>query len=278
MWLEQGMAQLVERVRGRPWHADVERLGAEVQRFGDQAFRKITERWPALAELVRERKVVSARYRPREVARAPEPPLSEQAIVDLIAQLQSSSSWPSRVAAASQLAHVEALGVIPALSLALRDASAEVAVAAVDALSSHHDSASTAALTAVLANADAYFSPITRVAAIVGLARRLSLSELGPIFAAVRDIDAEVSIAAIAVIAERVPALAKEHVLPILRDNAGYYLPLVRLAAANALERSGGLRDAGLAAELMAVENDPSVRRVLERAQYFVPSSDSFAT
>jgi HEAT repeat protein len=275
-WLERSLAHLVQTVRERPWHEDVERIGARVQklsqalepaqRFGDQAWQMIAARWPALSELVRERKIVSARYRPPK-PEPTNPALSFEAIDAMLAQLNASPSWQVRRSAALSLGHVEAAGVVPALVRALRDSSVEVAVSAVDGLSSHHERDSTDALLAVLQNADGFFSPVTRVAAIAGLARRLGPDELEPLFAAVRDLDAEVSIAAIAVVAERAPARAREQLSPILRDQSGFFLPVVRLAAANALERSGSLPES-LALELAQAEGDPAVRRVLERARY----------
>jgi HEAT repeat protein len=134
-------------------------------------------------------------------------------------------------------------------------------------LGGREDTAAQAALLSVLANAEGYFNPVTRVAAISGLARQLDVNSFGPVFAAVRDIDAEVSIAAVAMIADRLPTAAATHLFPLLRDTTGFYLPIVRLAAANALERAGCLHS-GVVAELLAQENDASVRRVLERAQY----------
>jgi hypothetical protein len=268
-WLEHGVAQLVERVRSRV--PPIERIGVgvqrEAQRFGSQAWGTIAARWPAIA---RERKVVHARYRRERqepTALAIEPLLDTAAVEAMIAQLTASSDWQARASAAISLAHVGAEGVIPALVSALRDRTVEVAVAAVDALASHEDATATAALLSVLQNAEAYFSPMTRVAAISGLARRLPLSDFGPILQAVRDFDAEVSIAAMAVIAERAPTLASEHLLPVVRDTRGFYLPLVRLAAASALERAGCL-NGQLAADLMGAENDPAVRRVFARASH----------
>jgi HEAT repeat protein len=173
------------------------------------------------------------------------------------------------------LAQVEGEGVVPALLRALRDASVEVAVAAVDALGGRPDASSVDALFAVLQNSDGYFNPVTRVAAISSLARRPELTSVEPLLAAVRDIDAEVSIAAIAVIAERMPDVAAVQLSPLLRDHSGYYLPIVRLAAANALERAGCLH-AGTATELLQTESDPALRRVLERAQ-FLAAADSTA-
>ena len=262
-WLEQGLTQLVARVQGRDWQRDVERLEAEVQHFGDQAWRRIAARWPALADLVRETNAVRARYRPAQHVQSEA--LSIEAIDALIAQLIAADSWRARVSAALALAHVDGDGVVLALVQALRDSSAEVAVAAVDALTHQTDPQAAAALLSVLANKEGFFNPVTRVAALAGLSRRLRLDELAPVFAAVRDIDAEVSIAAIAVISERAPVHAPEHLLPILRDPAGYFLPLVRMAAANALDRAGYLTPA-VCGELLQTEGDPALRRVLEHA------------
>ena len=157
--------------------------------------------------------------------------------------------------------------MVPALLRALRDPSVEVAVTAVDALSGRDDRSARDALLSVLVNAEGYFNPVTRVAAISGLARQLDAESFGPVFAAVRDIDAEVSIAAVAIIADRMPTAAATQLMPLLRDPSGYFLPIVRLAAVNALERAGCLH-AGVVAELISSERDPAVRRVLERAQY----------
>jgi hypothetical protein len=251
-WLEHGVSQLVEQVRGRVWSPALDRMSGDVQRIGGEAWGKITARWPLLAELVRERKIVSARDRPVSPPTV-EPLLDSAAVEAMIAQLTASNAWQARASAAISLAHVGAEGVLPAL---------------IDALASHEDATATAALLSVLQNPEAYFSPMTRVAAISGLARRLRIGEFGPIFAAVRDFDAEVCIAAMAVIAERAPAaLASEHLLPVVRDNRGFYLPIVRLAAANALERAGCL-SGQLALELSHAETDASVRRVFDRASH----------
>lgn len=244
---------LIGRVRALP---------AQVQRFGAAAWHRIAARWPALAELVRE-----PRARSQPSAAEPLRSLSVEAVDALVAQLMASSSWQTRAAAALSLAHVTSDGVVQALVRALRDPSVEVAVAAVDALAHHDDLLAEGELLAVLDNRDGYFSPVTRVAAISALARRLSLIHFGPVIAAVRDIDAEVSIAAVAVIAERMPGAAGTYLLPLLRDQSGYYLPIVRLAAASALEHAGVLHH-DIACDLLHAESDPAVRRVLERAQY----------
>ena len=157
--------------------------------------------------------------------------------------------------------------MVQALVRALRDSSVEVAVAAADALEQHPEEAATEGLLCVLQNPDGYFSPVTRVAAISALAPRLDAARFDPVFAAVRDIDAEVSIAAAAVITERMPSSASAQLLHVLSDTSGFYLPIVRLAVANALERAG-LLHAAVVDELLWSERDPPVRRVLERASH----------
>jgi HEAT repeat protein len=185
----------------------------------------------------------------------------------LIVQLMASSSWQARAGAALSLAHHPGEVVVQALVRGLRDASVEVAVAAADALVQHPDDAATQGLLHVLQNQDGYYSPVTRVAAISALAQRLDAAQFDPMFAAVRDIDAEVSIAAAAVITERMPTSASAQLLHVLHDTSGFYLPIVRLAVANALERAGLLHSV-VVEELLPIERDASVRRVLERASH----------
>jgi HEAT repeat protein len=249
--------------------AGPEQWMGEAQRFGGSAWQKIAERWPALAELLRER--TSRRARGRHVKRAaPQatvPDLAPEATDALIVQLMAASSWQARAEAALSLAPCNDDGVIEALLHALRDPSVEVAVACVDALTRHTDQRATQGLLQVLQNQDGYFSPVTRVAAVSALAERLSSDQFEPIASAVRDIDAEVSIAAAAVITERAPQLASTQLLLVLRDGSGFYLPIVRLAIANALERAG-LLYAGVVHELLPAERDPAVRRVFERASH----------
>jgi|GEM_PF-4554759 len=241
------------------WRELTQRRG-EAQRFGSETWQKIAARWPALGDLIGDRKVAHARRRHQS---APQPETTDTLIVQLVA----SGSWQARAAAALSLAHHSGEGVMQALVTALRDESVEVAVAAADALVQHPEHEATEGLLGVLQNSEGYFSPVTRVAAISTLAQRLDPAQFDPVFAAVRDMDAEVSIAAAAVITERMPSSASAQLLHVLRDTSGFYLPIVRLAVANALERAGVLH-AGVVDELLPTERDPSVRRVLERASH----------
>ena len=183
----------------------------------------------------------------------------------LMAELAQGVDWQSRARAASGLGEVEADGVIAALVHALSDPSVEVAVAAIKALASRDEARVAAALLEVVNSTDGYFSPVTRAAAIGVLAKRLAAPELTPIFEAVRDVDADVSIAAIAAIAEHAPHAAVTHILPLLEDRSGYFLPLVQLAATNALDGTGALTP-DVVTRLLETEPDAAVRSVLERA------------
>ncbi len=183
----------------------------------------------------------------------------------LLAELAQGADWQSRARAASGLGEVEADGVVAALVHALGDPSVEVALAAIQALASRQEARVATALLEVVSSANGYFSPVTRAAAIGVLAKRLAVRELAPIFEAVRDVDADVSIAAIAAIAEHAPHAAATHILPLLEDRSGYFLPLVRLAATNALDGAGALTPE-VVTRLLESEADAAVRSVLERA------------
>lgn len=126
------------------------------------------------------------------------------------------------------------------------------------------DPAANAALRDVLGNADGYFHSIVRAAAVTALARSLPPTGLHPVLEAVRDLDADVSMAALSAIGEHAPSLLLGHALIVLRDRSGYYLPPVRLAAARTLEQNG-LLSAELAGELQPAEQDPVLLAVLER-------------
>lgn len=176
--------------------------------------------------------------------------------------VDGAARWQARADAARALADAEGEPVAQALIAALRDRSAEVAASAATALAAHHTPEVIDALRGVLANPKQRFHALARAAAVTSLAACLDTAELAPVAAAIRDQDAEVSIAAIAALAERAPDVVSEHVLPVLRDGNGYFLPLVRLAAVHALRRAGAL-DAALVEELLVQEGDAQVRAVL---------------
>ncbi|HMJ11123.1 MAG TPA: HEAT repeat domain-containing protein [Polyangiaceae bacterium] len=263
---------LLERARER-WKAPAQDFAGQAQRFGAQAWRRVLARWPTLDVLLdpglsSAQSPVGAPSSPpvRAAASAPPGPVSIPAeIEEALTLLRSSDSWQERVLAANQLAAFEHERVVSALLDALKDPSAEVAVAVVDALSAQQDRRALRALLDVLANRVGFYSPVTRVAALSNLARRLPKSELEPVLAALRDVDAEVSIAAIASISELLGRDAQQHLLPIVLNEHGFFLPVVRLAAANALSFGNALGPE-LSSHLLQSEQDPSVRAVLERS------------
>jgi hypothetical protein len=138
---------------------------------------------------------------------------------------------------------------VGSLIASLRDPSAEVAAVAALKLGSERSPDALRALRDVLKNADGYFNPLTRVAALQAFTHTLPSSpgpnELEPLLELVRDIDAEVSMAAIDAVAQRAPAnIAIDRLLPVVLDDSGYFLPSVRAAATRALERAGLLTTA----------------------------------
>lgn len=264
-----GVLAWVERLLTSPF-------GQRAQRFGDQAWERVAARWPVLADLVASvappaRRSSPLIVHPRSQSPSRQGPVAgaaapvEVSSVDvLLSRLATGVTWEARADAARALADAAGPAVTDALARALRDSCAEVAVAAVDALGGRGDPRAIDALLSVLANADGFFSPLTRTAAVLNLARLLPAGRLAPVLEAVHDLQAEVSIAAIAAVAQHAPQLAATTLLPIVHDNTGYHLPLVRLAAAHALERSGALPSAR-AAELLQSESDAAVRTALER-------------
>jgi HEAT repeat protein len=267
------LARVIERVRERiPLPPSP--LRGQAQRFGAQAWQRITARWPALNQLIDTASSASSPPITIDVTPAPVSAVTAKAsgtrgdevpIATLKSALIDPDSWQNRVDAARALGTRASSESLEALLAAIRDPSAEVAVAVVDALTLQRDGRALQALREVLGNPDGYFSPITRVAALSGLAERLLPSEWRPIVSALRDVDAELSIAAIALIAERLPHDAKEHLLPLVRDESGFFLPVVRIAAASALERTGALTP-DLATELLSSERDGDVSAILARA------------
>jgi hypothetical protein len=294
------VAQLVDRLLRRA-------VPARVQRMGNQALKRVVERFPELAELLISARGAAERspWAPSRspasgpqaaVGTPPVPDLERAAVLgdtsatpipsseremsqvapldprerfeDLLTQL-TAASWQVRAQAAEALSTLESLGVEEALHRALRDDSAEVASAAALALSRHGSARAIAALREVLENRDGYFSPVTRAACVHGLARCLGTVDTNAVLDVLADVDAEVSIAAIAVVAERLPELAMPRLLAVLSDDTSYFLPMVRLAAANALTRLGTLSQDTITG-LLSRERDDDVRSVLERACYEV--------
>lgn len=192
-----------------------------VQRFGKNLWQRITARFPALSELLGERSAAPA---------------------TADANGHAAASTPTQIDARRD----EDLATLIA---ALRDPSAELAAVAALKLGTRREPEADGALREALKNTDGYFNPLTRVAALQAFTSRLSVepsaNEVDTLTALVRDIDAEVSMAAIDAVAQRAPAsVAIDSLLPVVIDDTGYFLPIVRAAATRALERAGLLSSA----------------------------------
>lgn len=240
--------ELIERIFRSPWPA-------RVQRFSTGALGFLAARFPQLAAwlrpFLRSTGVALGAAALRVGSRSPlhEPtaavpttnPPSPPAVVppsDLLTDLRTAFDWQVRAKAAAALSLSTADGVVGALADALHDSSVEVAIAAVDALGRRRESTVSTALLGVVRNESGSFHPLTRAAAVGALAARLGDDELDPVLGAVRDVEAEVSLAAIAAIGERRPEVVTAHLLPIVEDRTGFFLPLVVSAARSALDRA----------------------------------------
>ena len=163
--------------------------------------------------------------------------------------------------------HVEAVAPVDAratavLIAALRNPSAEAAVDAAEALRQHPGEATVAALREVLMNGEGYFNGATRAAAVRTLGAVLPSGALSPVYSAVRDVDASVSLSAIAAIVDRGEDGCAEALLTVLEDGSGFFLPPTRRAAARGLDRIRSADPARVQA-LLARESDTVVREAL---------------
>jgi hypothetical protein len=245
-------------------------FGMRAQRLGAQALRRAAARFPVLAELVGLRRevqlqvAVSTCLGSTRLGSAVDAELTPAPVQELLDRLLRDASWQVRAGAAAELAQRDDEEALEGLLAALHDPSAEVAAAAIDSLSRKSDGRIAPALERVLDNREGYYSPVTRASAVLGLGRALKSQGLRMLSKALTDVDAEVSLAAIAAIAEHTPEHAAEHIVPLLEDRSGYYLPFVRLSAVHGLTRVGALSHHD-AVRLRRHEQDDSVRAALER-------------
>jgi HEAT repeat protein len=248
------------------------RLPPPAQRLGASALRVAAARWPALSRLlgvtpsspvVPDHGPLAAD--PSAAVPSPSPAPSSAKVAgreEQLARLREASDYAERTRAALALARITDAEATAALVAALRDTSSEVAAQAAEALAYHRGDLATSALRGVLENRDGYFNAVTRASAVRALGTLLPVDQGTPIAAAVRDVDAIVSLAAIAALAERDESLSAGALMGVLEDRAGYYLPLTRQAAARALLR---LRhyDRDRLRGLLASEYDATVREAL---------------
>jgi hypothetical protein len=179
-----------------------------------------------------------------------------------LAQLRDASDYAERARAALALAKTVDAETTSALVAALRDPSSEVAAQAAEALGHHPGDQATAALQGVLENRDGFFNPMTRAAAVRALGLLLPTNHGLPVVSAVADVDALVSLAAIAALAERDENASADALMRVLENRAGFYLPLTRQAAARALTRLQNYEPDRLR-RLLETEYDSAVREAL---------------
>lgn len=185
-------------------------------------------------------------------------------IEELVAELGASPAWQDRVHAAARLGDFHGDVVVDALLRAVRDPSAEVAVAAVSSLARQPDPRAAADLREVIRDSADYASPLTRAAAVEAIAACQGIDALSLLLDAIHDVDAEVSRAAVIAVATIAPLESASQLLSVVEDHAGYYLPMVRLAAATALEHAH-LVTIDRANALLAREADEEIRAVWAR-------------
>lgn len=217
----------------------LQRLPPRVQRLGLSVLTPVMKRWPTLLELLG----LAAEFAPARSSAEHGPAGMKKGTSS-----DAESSTPDATFA---------------LIAALRDPRAEVAAEAAEALRHHPNESAISALRTVVENADRFFSPGVRAAAIRTLSAILPQGDGAPIRAAISDLDAEVSLAAIAGIVDRNESGSAEVLLAVLEDPRGYYVALTRGAAARGLKGLVTPPDPRRLSALMDTEADREVREIL---------------
>jgi HEAT repeat protein len=212
------------------------RIPGPVQKLSASALKAAAARWPLLSRLL---------------GMASAPPDAPGRAVE--ASVPARPAEPIAPAATSE--------TTASLVEALRDPNAEIAARAAEALVHHRGEAVIAALRGVVDNGDGYFNSVVRASAVRSLGI-LSPADPSSITQALGDVDAAVSLAAIATLAERDESASAGALMGVLEDRRGFYLPLTRHAAARALGRQHHYDSARLR-DLLAVEHDEAVRDAL---------------
>jgi HEAT repeat protein len=248
----------------RALRAALRRLPPPVQRLGMLALTPVMKRWPTVMRLLGlagDAPQTVASQVPRPVA-APIPKPAP-AVESWLKVLRSDPEPSDRVRAVRAIAGSIVADVTSALTAALRDPSAEVAAEAADALRHHRSDSVIEGLRRAVENADGYFSAGVRAAAIRTLSAILPLGAGAPIAAAVADLDAEVSVAAIAGVVDRNEAGSADTLLTVLENPRGYYVALARGAAARGLRGLATPPDQVRLRALIEAEHDREIREIL---------------
>lgn len=228
-------------------------LPEPLQRLSERGLERLRARLPELAALLD--------GKPRPI-RSSVPP-SPGELTELVSQL-TASDYRLRLRAVQALVHQRAPTAVDALAGALRDRSVEVAVAAVSSLQIVAGRKAQRTLREVVDDDQRYYHPLVRAAAVHALGALLPEHECEPIVRALRDPDAEVSIAAIGALGACAPSRAAELLLAVIENRDGFFLPITRLAAARGLERLSWLPASDIE-RLSQAEGDPQLREILTR-------------
>jgi HEAT repeat protein len=243
----------LELLRALPWPRPLQRLTK-------RGLERLSARIPELAALLQGPGGPARGAASRAGAQAA---AAQTSLPDLLALL-AARDYRTRTKAVQALAGHREDASIEALISALRDRSVEVAVAAAATLSAVGGTRAQAALLAVLENREGYYHSLTRASAVHGLGALLAAGERQPLEHALRDSDAEVSIAAISAWTVGAAQGAAAALLPLIENADGFFLPITRVAAARSLERLPPLATGELE-RLRAREADPLVGELLER-------------
>lgn len=239
---------LMRLLRALPWPTPL-------QRFTQRGLERLATRIPELAQLLD-----GKRRRPPSTQGAAQ----TTELGPLLQQLEA-RDYQTRSKAAQALSSRTEPEASAALIHALRDRSVEVAVAAATSLAVGASEEGRAALLRVLANEEGYYHALTRAAAVHGLGALLERdSDRAPLYAALRDLDAEVSIAAISALSAFGDGRVVSRLLDVVENADGFFLPITRLAAARALERLP-TEDGARLERMAANERDASVAAILVR-------------
>jgi HEAT repeat protein len=141
------------------------------------------------------------------------------------------------------------------LIAALRHSDADIARDAATALGSLADAAAVEPLIQVIHNAENYYHPVVRAAAASSLGQLRDRRAVEPLIRAVNDSLAEPSAEAIRALAVIGDPRAVSPLIDVIRNPAGFFLPIARRAAVTAL--AGFPTDQRAAAELLRVSTDP---------------------
>lgn len=224
-----------------------------IQRLSQRGLERLMTRIPELGE------VLGGPHRaPRRSAQAA--PLSLESELSRL----HSRDYRVRLQVVQSLSHHATPRAVAALRAALRDRSVEVAVAAVSSLQIVAGLDARPTLEEVLKNADGYYHPLVRAAAVQALGSLLAPAERAPLLSALRDVDAEVSIAAISALVANAGDAASDALLQVIANSDGFFLPITRLFAARSLARLSRPPIAALE-QLREKESDPQLRDILQR-------------